>query len=124
MFDTEVSARLVRHRARGPVTIKTISAAYLGRARDPAYDPFVPVLWDLRGQTVQIALDEFTTLPTFTNRLTGRLRAGLRTAILVDSAIAEYGMDLAVRNPAWAADMRVFRDEKEALAWLGAEGYD
>ena len=121
MFHTEVSPRLVRHRACGPVTIRTISAAYLGWAHDPRYDPFVPVLWDLRDQTIEIALDEFTTLPTFTNRLTGKLRAGLRGAILVDSAIAEYGMELAARNPAWAADLRVFRDENDALAWLAVD---
>lgn len=120
MFVTTRSDGLVRHRAQGPVTVQAISIAYLGWARHPDFDPFLPVLWDLRGHPLEIALDELVRIPRVTNQITGRLRGGLRTGILVDNAVAEFAADLLARNPAWAADIRVFRQEGDALSWLGA----
>ncbi len=122
MFVTEISAGLVRHRARGPVTVPAISTAYLDWARHADFDPFLPVVWDLRGERLEIALDELVTIPRATNQVTGRLRSGLRTAVLVDNAVAEFAAGLVARNPAWAADVRVFREERDALSWLQRDG--
>ena len=58
MFVTTRSDGLVRHRAQAPVTVQAISIAYLRWARHPDFDPFLPVLWDLRGHPLEIALDE------------------------------------------------------------------
>ena len=123
MFIREISAGLVRHRAHGPVSVPTIAGAYLGWARHPEFDPFLPVLWDLRGARLEIALDELVAIPRATNQITGRLRGGLRTAILVDNAVAEFAADLVARSPAWAADIRVFRTERDAIDWLQDGGH-
>lgn len=119
MFRTEIQASgPVRHRAIGPITIASISAAYLGWARNPDFDPFAPIVWDLRGQVIDIPLDQLIRLPQWTNRITGKLRPGLRSAVLVDNSVAEYGATLAISNANWAAEFRVFLNENEALAWL------
>lgn len=121
MFRTEISHDLVRHVATAAVTVDAIASAYLDWVNHPQFDPFLPVIWDLRGQPIEIDVHDFMRLPQRTNRLTGRTRAGLRSAILVDNAYAEYVAKTISASSEWAVEFVVCHHESEALHWLRRE---
>lgn len=113
----------MRHRAIGTITRESVAAAYLGWIHDAAFDPFIPILWDCRNQSLQVTTRELINLPRWTNQTTDRRRPGLRTAVLVSNHVAEYAAGTVADNPAWVSEIRVFREEPAALAWLSNDRY-
>lgn len=95
-----------------------IVSAYMGWIENPSFNPFLPVLWDVRRHSVRIAARDFMRLPERTNQVTGKRRAGMRTAVLVDSVNAEFVAKTIAGHHEWAVDIRVFRDEDAARRWL------
>ena len=121
MFSTEVSRDLVRHVATDAVTLKGITAAFLGWFEDPDFDPSLPVLWDCRGQLVDVGWPELADIDQRTVAFTRSRRApGSRSAILVSTILTKTTLDETIsKNVKLVTTFRVFLDEGEALEWLG-----
>lgn len=122
MFDTTIlPGTLVRHTAVDEVGLGDISRAHLTWFEDRRFEPQVPVLWDVRGQFLNLSLMDLAELHRYTTVNTKWRRSpGSRSALLVSYTVLQRVLEeTVVNNTQFIASFRVFTEESEALAWLG-----
>jgi hypothetical protein len=115
-------AKLDHHpiRLRGSINLDQVRQAQLNLRSSADFEAARPLLWDLREAQLSESLAEVKDLAVPIAENHNQTRAGLKSAVLVDSHI----MDLLIREmakvEAWPTDdVQVFRSYRDAIAWLG-----
>ena len=119
MITTDISPDIVIHTAVGSTSLSEITATMTAWYRNPAFDPDLPVLWDLREASVQPPAEDLDTWSESNRATINAFRPGRKTAwVLPDPATAEFAVDLLGRSD-FQHRVRIFHNDMEAaMSWL------
>jgi hypothetical protein len=102
----------------GQITLAEVHADMMRITAVPGYTPDMPGIVDMRQATVGLTTDELRQIAD-TVKSSPKVISGARRALLVatDLMYGLYRMFAAYASDG-STEYRVFRDEKQALAWL------
>lgn len=119
MLTTTRTDQLLIHTAASILTLAEITRAMQGWYEDAAFDAELPVLWDLRGATVDPDAEDLSAWVRESLQLIGAHRVGQKTAwVFGDAALAATAVDLLSAYE-WRHRVRIYHNDREAAeAWL------
>lgn len=118
-LEIDSCAHVLVVRVVGTTTGAEIAESALGLLSNPSYEPSMNVIWDLREMVYEGGIEALVSLAA--QVAAGAVTEHSRVALLV-ATDHDYGVArlYAMRAEPAPVEYRVFRDEPEARAWVGA----
>ena len=119
MVETEIEAGggIAVHRCIGELVIEDVLIAAQRLFSNPEFKPGYAVVWDLRGCSIGITLEEIITLDPALVAIANEARPAGRTAWVASTAFGESIIKLLYDQHDWAAEWRTFSTLDAAVGW-------
>lgn len=117
-YDIDAEGRMVRVRVEGSPSYDELLACFAAYTQDPRFRPGMPILVDDRARTESPSAQEIRRM-AHDSKAQPQPVEGSRCALLVASDL-QFGLSrmYELMMEGGPMEVRVFRDEDEAVAWL------
>ena len=113
--------QLVIHQVEGDLTLAGILLAMQSVQEHAGFQPDFAVLWDLRGNTLHISMQEIIHLHPAIVAMANKLRPQGKVAWVPATRFGETVINTLYNEHPWSQEWRTFSSVEEALNWAEAD---